>query len=802
MSSTRILKGLPTLLVLAASTICGLVASSSLAAHLLPHPVLLPLYKDANAPVEVRVEDLLKRMTLDEKIAQITSVWQSKTGFLDSNNQIDMKKFAALYPNGLGQYTRPNDVKGAGSPRVVPFHSARDTVAIVNSLQHYSIERTRLGIPMIFHEEGLHGYQAQGATSFPQALALASSWDPDLVTSVNAVVAREIRARGVSVVLSPVVDVARDPRWGRIEETFGEDPYLVGEMGVAAVTGLQGENRTRTLGPGKVFATLKHLTGHGQPESGTNTGPAPISQRELRENFFPPFEEVVRRTGISVVMPSFNEIDGTPSHANVWLLRDILRGEWGYSGAVFSDYDAIGELQGVHHITDSAEGAAILALNAGVDSDLPDGLSFKTLTKAVRDGHVSEDRIDTAVRRVLSLKFRAGLFENPYADFVQAEAITNNTDARALALRAAQRTIVLLKNDGALPLSLPSSGKGKPTIAVIGPTAAVARLGGYYSIPPHSVSILEGIKNKVGARANILFAQGVKITENDDWWADEVKLADPVENRKLIAQAVDVARQADHIVLVIGDTEQTSREGWARQHLGDRSSLDLVGEQYELFRAMKATGKPVIVVLINGRPASTVEIADSTNALIEGWYLGEQGGNAMADVLFGDANPGGKLPLTIPRSVGQLPMFYNYKPSARRGYLFDTTQPLFPFGWGLSYSTFKLGAPQLSARKIGVNGVVIVTVAVTNTSSRLGDETVQLYVHDKVSSVTRPVKLLKSFQRVTVAPGETRNVKFTLDSHSLELWNDKMQRVVEPGEFEIMTGSNSVELQSAVLVVE
>jgi beta-glucosidase len=479
-----------------------------------------------------------------------------------------------------------------------------------------------------------------------------------------------------------------------------------------------------------------------------------------------------------------------------------LRGEWGYSGAVFSDYNAISELQGVHHITDSAEGAAILALNAGVDSDLPDGLSYKTLTKAVRDGHVSEDKIDTAVRRVLSLKFRAGLFENPYADFVQAEAITNNAEAKALALKAAQRTIVLLKNDGTLPLSLPASSKDKPTIAVIGPGAAVARLGGYYGIPPHSVSILEGIKNKAGPRANVVFAQGVKITENDDWWADDVKLADTAENRRLIVQASDVAKRADQIVLVIGDTEQTSREGWARQHLGDRSSLDLVGEQDELFRALKATDKPVIVVLINGRPASTVEIADKANALIEGWYLGEQGGNAMADVLFGDVNPGGKLPVTIPRSVGQLPMFYNYKPSARRGYLFDTTQPLFPFGWGLSYSTFKLGAPQLSSRKIGVNGTVMVTVEVRNTSLHVGDETVQLYVHDKVSSVTRPVKLLKGFQRVTLAPGETRNVAFTLNTHSLEMWNDKMQRVVEPGEFEIMTGPNSVELQTAVLVVE
>lgn len=771
-------------------------------AHVNPSPQLKPLYKDPSAPIDQRVEDLLHRMTLEEKVGQLIAVWQGKKEFVDANNQLDMKKFAQLYPDGIGQYTRPNDVKGAGSPRVVPWHTTRETVELINALQHYAVERTRLGIPMIFHEEALHGYQARGATAFPQAIGLASSWDPDLVREVNSVIAREVSARGVSVVLSPVVDVARDPRWGRIEETFGEDPYLVGEIGVAAVTGLQGENKARTLVSGKVFATLKHMTGHGQPESGNNTAPAPISQRELRENFFPPFEEVVHRTGISVVMPSFNEIDGMPSHANKWLLNDVLRGEWGYQGAVFSDYDAIGELNIVHHIAATPEEAAIKALNAGVDADLPDGQSYGLLVQAVRNGHVSEDKVDTAVRRVLSLKFRAGLFEHPYADATQAEAVTNNADAKALALKAAQRTIVLLKNDGTLPLSIETKSLKKPTIAVIGPNAAVARLGGYYSIPPHSVSLLEGIKNKIGDRANILFSQGVKITENDDWWADDVKLSDPKENRKLIAEAVEVARQADVIILGLGDTEQTSREGWASTHLGDRSSLDLVGEQMELFRALKATGKPVVVTLINGRPLSTVELADNANALLECWYLGEQGGNGLADVLLGNANPGGKLPVTIPRSVGQLPMFYNYKPSAHRGYLFETGKPLFPFGWGLSYTSFSISDPKLSATTIATRGTVTVSVEVRNTGVRTGDETVQLYVHQKVGSVTRPVKLLKAFKRVTLNSGETRTISFVLNSHSFEMWNDTMQRVVEPGEFEIMVGPNSVDLKTALLKIQ
>lgn len=784
------------------ASITGVLVAITSFAHVNSRPQLSPLYKDPSAPIEQRVEDLLHRMTLEEKVSQLIAVWQGKKEFLDSNNQLDMKKFAQLYPEGIGQYTRPNDVKGAGSPRVLQWHTTRETVELINVLQHYAVERTRLGIPMIFHEESLHGYQARGATAFPQAIGLASSWDPDLVREVNSIIAREVSARGVSVVLSPVVDVARDPRWGRIEETFGEDPYLVGEIGVAAVSGLQGDNRARTLGSGKVFATLKHLTGHGQPESGQNTAPAPISQRELRENFFPPFEEVVKRTGISLVMPSFNEIDGMPSHANKWLLNDVLRGEWGYQGAIFSDYDAISELNIVHHIASNPEEAAIKALNAGVDADLPDGQSYRLLVQAVRNGHVSEDKIDTAVRRVLSLKFRAGLFEHPYADVAQAEAITNNVEAKAIALKAAQRTIVLLKNDGTLPLLIDAKSTKKPTIAVIGPNAAVARLGGYYSIPPHSVSLLEGMKNRIGDRANILFSQGAKITENDDWWADEVKLTDPTENRQLIAAAVEVAKQADVVVLAIGDTEQTSREGWAASHLGDRTSLDLVGEQMELFRALKATGKPIIATLINGRPLSTVELAEDANALLECWYLGEQGGNALADVLLGNSNPGGKLPVTIPRGVGQLPMFYNYKPSAHRGYLFDSAKPLYPFGWGLSYTSFSISEPKLSAAAIATRGTATISVEVRNTGSRMGDETVQLYIHQKVGSVTRPVKLLKAFKRVTLSPGEVRTISFVLNSHSFEMWNDVMQRVVEPGEYEVMVGPNSMDLKTAVLRIQ
>jgi beta-glucosidase len=760
------------------------------------HPKVAPreqLYKNANAPLEARVNDLLARMTLNEKVAQIGTIWQNKDTILGADSNFDPVKASASWPHSIGQISRPSDFQGTsfkGRGR-----NTREAALLIGAIQHWAIEKTRLGVPVFFHEEGLHGAVVVDGTSFPQAIALASSWDPQLVRRVNEVTGRELAARGVSEVLSPVVDVARDPRWGRIEETFGEDPYLVGEMGVAAVRGLQGD--ALPLAPGHVFATLKHMTGHGQPESGTNVGPALISERTLRENFFPPFEQVVTRTNVRAVMASYNEIDGVPSHANKWLLTGVLRGEWGYKGAIVSDYFAIEQMADIHHIEPDHASAAIRALRAGVDVDLPNGASYGTLISSVKAGRVSAKEIDIAARRFLTLKFQAGLFEHPYPDADAADALTGNAQADALALEAARRSVVLLKNDGTLPLDT-----NVKTLAVIGPNANSMHLGGYSSVPRHTINILEGIRAKLGDTAKIVYAEGVGITESSEWGADVVKLVEPAENQKRIKEAVKVAKKADKIVLVLGDTEQTSREGWAANHLGDRDSLDLVGEQNDLANAIFALKKPVVVVLINGRPLSVVNIAAKANALIEGWYLGQDSGTAMADILFGEANPGGKLPVTIARSVGQLPMFYNSKPSAHRGYLFDTTEPLFPFGWGLSYTTFDVSAPRLSAQTIKPTGSVDVDVEVKNTGARAGDEVVQLYIHDQVSSVTRPVKELKGFERVSLAPGETKTVKFTLTPHSLWFWNADMKRVVEPGDFDIMVGPNSVDLKKAVLTVK
>jgi beta-glucosidase len=755
----------------------------------------VPVYKNAKASVDDRVEDLLSRMTLEEKIAQITSIWTTKSDLFDAKGHFDPAKAQAHYPHGIGQLARPSDRQGPVSPRVVSRRGVKETVELINTLQRYATRKTRLGIPMWFHEEGLHGYATAEGTSFPQAIGLASTWDPELLRQVYSVVAREIRARGVQQVLAPVVDVAREPRWGRIEETLGEDPYLVGELGVAIVRGFQGDSLP--LAPDKVFATLKHMTGHGQPENGTNAGPAQISERTLREEFFPPFEQVVKRTNIFAVMPSYNEIDGVPSHANRWLLTDVLRGEWGFKGAVTSDYFAIEELVDRHHVEPDYAAAAIRALDAGVDVDLPDGKAFATLVESVRAGRVSEERVNDAVRRMLKMKFLSGIFENPYADLKKAVAITDNAEARALAELAARKSIVLLKNDGVLPLDRSKLHR----LAVIGPNAAAVRLGGYTGDPRHVVTMLDGLRNKLGSQVAISYAEGVKITRDDDWWADKVELVPTAENTPRIAAAVTAAQSADAVVLFLGDTEQTSREAWADNHLGDRSSLGLVGDQDRLAEQIFALGKPTVVVLLNGRPLSVVEIAKRANALVEGWYLGQEGGTAMADTLFGDANPGGKLPLTIARDVGQLPVFYNRKPSARRGYLFDTTEPLFPFGYGLSYTTFDIGAPRLSANTINADQSVEVSVDVRNTGSRAGDEVVQLYIHDQVSSVTRPIKELKGFERVTLAPGESRTVTFKLTPESLSMWDANMKRVVEPGVFDVMVGNSSESLKTVALKV-
>ncbi len=765
-------------------------------------PADTPLYKDRSAAIDARIADLLGRMTIEEKVMQMQCVWQSKGAIQSDKGDFDPAKAAKVYPNGLGMMARPSDKQGvnaatgAGDNGAIPNRNALETATYINAVQKWAVEQTRLGIPLIMHEESLHGYVARDATCFPQAIGLASSFDPDMATKIFTVCAREMRARGANFALAPVVDVAREPRWGRIEETYGEDPHLCGVMGKAAVIGFQGE--TLPLGKDKVFATLKHMTGHGQPENGTNVGPAEVSERILREDFFPPFEKIVKETNIRAVMPSYNEIDGVPSHANKWLLTTILRGEWGFKGVTVSDYFAINEMITRHHLVPDTTEAAFRALKAGVDIETPDAQAYPKLLDLIKAGRVSEDEINAVVRRVLELKFQSGLFESPYVDAKKADGLTAQPDAVALAHEAATKTVVLLKNNGLLPLDAKKVGK----VLVLGTHAKDCPIGGYSDVPRHVVSILDGIQAE-GKKQGfpVAYSAAVRITDQRIWGQDKVNFTDPAVNAKLIAEAVEAAKSADTIIMVLGDNEQTSREAWADNHLGDRDSLDLMGQQNDLAKAIFDLKKPTVVFLLNGRPLSVNLLVERADALVEGWYMGQETGWAAADILFGRANPGGKLPVSIARSVGQLPVFYNRKPTARRGYLNGETSPLFPFGYGLSYTSFDISAPSLSKATMGVGDSVTASVTVTNTGKVKGDEVVQLYIRDDYSSVTRPVLELKGFKRITLNPGETKTVAFDVTPAELQFYNMDMQRVVEPGTFTISAGANSVDLKSATLTV-
>jgi beta-glucosidase len=753
-----------------------------------------PVYKDASRPVDERVADLLGRMTLEEKVAQTLTIWKQKERITDDDGRFVPEKAAEVLGKGIGHIARPTELRDR--PRRV-LNGPRENAVFLNALQKWLVENTRLGIPALTHEEALHGLTAPKGTSFPMAIGLASSWDPALLEKVMSVAALEARARGTHQVLSPVIDLARDPRWGRTEETYGEDPYLVSRLGVAAIRGYQGTSQT--LAKDKVFATAKHFAVHGPHEGGINTAPGNFSERLVRDQYLVPFEAAVKEAGVMAVMPSYNEIDGIPAHKNRWLIERVLRQEWGFQGMVTSDYYAIDQLVSRHGVAADLADAARQSLAAGVDIELPDPQAFPKLVELVQSGRVPQADLDRSVARLLKAKFLAGLFENPYVDPDRAEQVSNTPEHQALALEAARRSIVLLKNDGGV---LPLDRKKIRTIAVVGPNAKGLHLGGYSSDPGRGVDILQGIRDKAGPGIRVLHAEGVRITEHEaNWTADKVVFADPALNRKRIPEAVAAARQADAVVVVIGTNESTSREAWADNHLGDVADLNLTSQQDDLVDAVRATGKPVVVVLINGRPLAITRIAETIPAIIEGFYLGQEGGTALAEVLFGDANPGGKLPISFPRHVGQLPVYYDRKPTSFRPYLDMTRDPLFAFGHGLSYTTFKLDNVKVDPPKIGPAGRATVTVDVTNTGARAGDEVVQLYIRDRVSSVTRPVKELRGFERIGLAPGEKKTVRFTLGPEALRLTDESMARVVEPGLFDVMVGTNSTTLTRASLEV-
>jgi beta-glucosidase len=749
-----------------------------------PRATVAP-YQNAKLPIPERVADLLARMTLEEKVAQLQSAnWDQSHLYDEGTRAFSPAQARQLIPHGIGEVTRPGDK-----------HDPRQAAAFANALQRYLVERPGLGIPAILHEEALHGLVAPGATSFPQAIALAATFDPELVEEVFGVTARQMRTRGVHHALAPVLDVARDPRWGRVEETFGEDTHLVERMGVAAVLGLQGHRTpTSPIDARHVLATGKHFAVHGQPEGGRNAAPANISERVVREVFLPPFEMAIRQAALGSVMASYNEVDGIPAHANHWLLGTILRNEWAFNGLVVSDYFGVAELERRHHVVADLRAAGRKALEAGVDIELPQPEGYVTLDSDVRDGVLAESLIDRAVARVLNAKMLLGLFERPYVDEAAAAAPERATD-RELALRAAEEAIVLLKNEGRV---LPLNPTRLKTLAVIGPNAAVCRLGEYSGVPTKTVSVLDGIRARLGNRVNILTAPGCGLTTGGRGWRDdEVSVPTAAEDQPLIAEAVRIAAAADAVVLVLGQNEQLSREGWADNHRGDRMNLDLPGRQTDLARAVLATGRPTVLVLMNGSPLTLGDLAGRIPAILEGFYLGEETGTAVAGALFGDVNPAGRLPITFPRSVGTLPAYHDYKPSARRLYLFEEPGPDWPFGFGLSYTTFEYGGLTVTPSRVPPLGRVTVSVNVTNSGKRAGDEVVQLYIHDLVSSVTRPVQELKGFRRIHLRPGEARRVDFSLGPRELSFIDERMQRTVEPGTMEVMVGGCSTQLVRA-----
>jgi beta-glucosidase len=742
-------------------------------------------------------------MTLDEKIMQLQSMWYLKMPGFESpafveKDGLNEPLLKQKLSNGLGTYVFLDDFMGG-------TRSPRQEAETRNLMQEWVMRNTRLGIPILFHGEALHGVCERGATSYPQAVALGSTWDPDVLKRMFTTVGLEARASGTALVLAPVLDLSRDPRYGRVEEMYSEDPYLAGRLGVAAVLGLQGDSDA--VDQDHVIATAKHFV-HGQPENGTNVGPSDFSERTMREVFLYPFEQAVRNARIGAVMPSYNENDGgIPSHANPWLLKQVLRTEWGFAGITVSDYLGVQQLQILQHVAEDQQAAGALALKSGVDMELPTPAGYSRLADAVRAGTVSQADIDEAVARVLAAKFRTGLFEHPYSDPARAEAIVGNKQHAELARKVAGEAIVLLQNRNN---TLPLDASRIRTIAVIGPNANKVRLGTYSGAPPYFVTLLDGIRVRAGSGMNVLYAEGCRISEPDKGPAlnfmAPYRAPNEETDRKLIKEAVNTGASADVIVLALGGNEVVSRESMGQMApgmamYGDTDTLELPGRQNELTAAVSKLGKPVVAVLLNGRAYSIGSLAGQASAILEGWYLGQETGNAIADVLFGDVNPSGHLPVTIARNVGQLPVYYYKTPAARRGYLFSENTPLFPFGFGLSYTTFSYGKPALDRAQISANGRAKASVTVANTGSRAGDEVVQMYIHHTVSSVVQPVIALRGFKRIHLEPGKSETVTFDVGPEELSILDANMRRVVEAGKVDVLIGSSSAETSKVQLTV-
>jgi beta-glucosidase len=755
-----------------------------------------PLYKDAKAAIPDRVNDLLKRMTLEEKTGQLVTLlgWEmydNTTGPLKVSekfkkavaNQHVGSLWATLRADPWTQKTIANGLN--------PYTAAQAS----NLLQKYVLEHTRLQIPVFLAEECPHGHMAIGATVFPTAIGQGSTWNPELTGRMASVIAKEARLQGAHIGYGPVLDLAREPRWSRVEETYGEDPYLNGQMGTAMVHGFQGKQ----INSGEnMISTLKHFTAYGAAEGGHNGGVVNTGTRELYQSYLPPFKSAIQAGALSV-MTAYNSIDGVPCTANSFLLNDVLRKQWGFKGFIVSDLGSIDGLMSNNHITGTMSEAALLALHAGVDSDLGGAAFNGPLQDAVKKSTSLQKDLDEAVRRILTLKFQMGLFEHPYVDAKLARQTVRNQAAIALARSVAQESIILLKNENnTLPLS-----KKIKSIAVIGPNADnVYNQLGDYTAPQEDgnvITVLAGIKAKLPVGVKLRYVKGCSIRDTTN---------------SNIPEAVKAAQESDAVVVVLGGSSardfkteyiSTGAATVVGQSAGqvsdmesgegfDRASLDLMGKQLLLLQEIRKAGKPVVLVFIGGRPLNLNWPAANVPAIIAAWYPGQQGGNAVADVLFGDYNPAGRLPISFPVSVGQLPVYYNYKRPEKHNYVEGSADPLYAFGYGLSYSKFEYRALVVEPVE-GTDLRVNVKVNVKNTSDVEGDEVVQLYLQDEVASVVLPIKQLKGFKRIHLKAGVEQTVAFELTKEDLAIYNIQLKEVVEAGTFKVLIGAGSTDIR-------
>lgn len=755
-------------------------------------------YKNPRLTIEERVNDLLGRMTLEEKVAQLN---------MKSLNALRTDEGGDVTDDSLEKLFKEESIGCLESPFVEHDKIARYSEAA----DEYLRTKTRLGIPAIQIAECLHGQMALGATIFPQAIGLGSTWNPSLIKQMASVIAQEASLSGVNQALAPLFDLARDPRYGRVEECYGEDPYLVKQMGVAFVTGMQGEaeDSRKRIAPGKLACTGKHFVAYSVPEAGINLAPSLVGERTLRELHLYPFEGVVKEANIYSIMPGYHEVDGVPVHANQWLLTDILRKEWGFGGYVFSDYSAIGMLNSFHKTAQDKKESALQAITAGVDLEAPGQYAYGELIDLVKEGVIPESLIDASVTRILTIKFRLGLFDRSFRVDKQTHKKIHTKEHIELAQKIAEESIVLLQNKNDL---LPLKKEELRSLAVIGPNADKVQFGDY-SITKNNdygVTVLEGIRKYVGNDVQINYTEGCGITSLS---------TDGFEN------AMETVRKSDAVVLVLGGTSVIySGIGWGDSNSKeintcgegyDRNELSFPGVQSQLLQKIACLGKPVILVMLNGRPYTMGEEVKQVDAVLEAWYPGEKGGDAVARVLFGEVNPSGRLSVTFPPTTGHISMYANYKPSGKgyyrqrgtpekpgRDYVFSSPEPLFCFGHGLSYTTFEYKNIQIENTLEQGGDVINVTCEVSNMGDYDGAEVVQLYVRDVVSSVTTPVKALKAFSKVYLKRGETRKVFLQIRKDDLKLWNKQMKHVLEPGEFKIYIGSSveDIRLEGSVIV--